>query len=249
MNQVFISEACEILGDTNNGLTGSQIIRKLKAYAYEYNIDIPYPTLELMKEKNCPNKRTALYENILPFNEEQQYIILKDLCSDSNICNDEKVKDLKAKLFIQYGKKYNNQSYELKSSSVDISEHWLDKYPRAYKVYKDAIIKLDNGIFNRNLLDDLRLSLELLLKDILHNEQSLENQNKELSNFLKNCNNSQQLINLFNGLLKSYETYHNNTVKHYKEENSAENMQENELHFIVELTNIVMRFIIENDKK
>lgn len=249
MNQVFISNACDILGDTNEGLTGSQIIKKIKAYAYEYNVDIPYPTSESMQEKPCPNKRTALYENILSFNEDQQYIIIKDLCSEPKICDNEKVKDLKAKLFMQYGQKYDDQNCEIKTSSMDISEHWLDKYPRAYKVYKEAIIKLNNGIFNRNLLDDLRLSLELLIKDILHNEQSLENQNRQLSIFLKDCNNSQQAINLINTLLNSYETYHNNTVKHYKEANSAENIEEAELNFIVELTNIVMRFLIENDKK
>lgn len=249
MNQVFIKSACDILGDTNNGLTGSKIIGKLKAYAYEYNVDIPYPTLESMKEKSCPNKRTALYENILPFNEEQQYQIIKNLCSEPNICDMEEIKELKAKLFLQYGKKYDSQNQEIKIATKNISEHWLDKYPRAYKVYKDAMIKLDNGIFNRNLLDDLRLSLELLVKDILHNEQSLENQNRELSIFLKDCNNSQLVINLFNNLLNSYETYHNNTVKHYKETNSAENIKETELNFIVELTNVVMKFLIENNTK
>ena len=129
----------------------------------------------------------------------------------------------------------------------DISEHWLDKYPRSYRVYNDAMIKYKNNIFNRNILDDLRLSLELLVKDILKNEQSLENQHNELSKFLSK-NNSQFFINLFNSLLKSYETYNNNMVKHNKEENSANDIEEQELNFIVQLTNIVMRFLVENDK-
>ena len=248
MNQAFLQSACEILGNTNYGLTGSQITNKLKAFAYEYNKEIPYPSVEAMKDEKCPNKRTALYKNILSFEEYQQYKIIKTLCDEPNICNNNNIKELKNKLFMQYGKKYDNQFDDIILSSNDFSEHWLDKYTRAYNVYKEAMIKYSNHIFNRNILDDLRLSLELLIKDILKNEQSLENQNTKLSIFLRGKSNSQQIINLFNTLLNGYETYHNNTVKHYRESNSAENIKENELNFIVELTNIVMRFLVENDK-
>lgn len=247
MNQVFILNACDILGNTEKGLKGSQITSKLKAFAYEYNVDIPYPSVQAMQEKGCPNKRKALYENVIKFNEEQQYMIIKTLCLEPNIANNKEIKELKAKLYIQYGKEYDNQGEEIKEVLNDISEHWLDKYPRSYRVYNDAMIKYKNNIFNRNILDDLRLSLELLVKDILKNEQSLENQHNELSKFLSK-NNSQFFINLFNSLLKSYETYNNNMVKHNKEENSANDIEEQELNFIVQLTNIVMRFLVENDK-
>lgn len=247
VEQVFIKNACDILGDTNNGLTGSIITDKLSIFAYEYNVDIPFPSTESMKERKCPNKRTALYENIIKFNEEQQYKIIKTLCSEPSIAENSKIKELKAKLAIKYGKKYDDQD-EIKSYCNDISEHWLDKYPRAYKIYNEAMIKYANNIFNRNLLDDLRLSLELLLKDILKNEQSIESQHNALSNYLLSKNNSQIFINLFNALLKSYETYNNNIVKHYKEDNSANNIEKCELDFIVQITNMVMKFLIENDR-
>ena len=247
MDQIFIKKACDILGDTDNGLSTTQIIEILGVYAYKYGKNIPITSIESMREQSIPNKRTALYKNMLSFNEEEQYRIIRDLCDEPKLKDDVNVKELKSKLFLQYGKMYDNKE-KILVSSKEISEHWLDKYPRAYKVYKEAMIKYSNKIFNRNILDDLRLSLELLVKDILKNEQSLENQNKELSVFLLENSNSQQIINLFNTLLKSYETYHNNIVKHYKESNSAENIKENELDFIVELTNIVIKFLIENDK-
>ena len=45
--------------------------------------------------------------------------------------------------------------------------------------------KKNNNIYTRNLLDDLRFSLEVLVKAILKNSKSLENQKAELGNFLK----------------------------------------------------------------
>jgi hypothetical protein len=40
-------------------------------------------------------------------------------------------------------------------------------------------------VFLRNVLDDMRLSLELLLKAVLGNDKSLENQIPQLGGFIK----------------------------------------------------------------
>ena len=83
MDNIFLTHATDILGDTDKGLTGSEIIRYCTQYAIKYNISIPVTSIDMLKttyKPNIPNKRTALLKNLLAFNEEQQIVILNDLC-------------------------------------------------------------------------------------------------------------------------------------------------------------------------
>ncbi|MBK6399618.1 MAG: hypothetical protein IPF75_15535 [Bacteroidetes bacterium] len=43
----------------------------------------------------------------------------------------------------------------------------LETHPKTSKIYISALDKLNQASYQRNLLDDLRLSMEVLLKDIL----------------------------------------------------------------------------------
>lgn len=52
----------------------------------------------------------------------------------------------------------------------------LKNYPEVAKLYHKAIDQLNENRYERNLLDDLRLSIEILLRNILSNSKSLENQ-------------------------------------------------------------------------
>ena len=63
---------------------------------------------------------------------------------------------------------------------------WLRKYPKVYDNFKSALEKYQNKVYQRNLIDDLRLALELLLKIILRNKKRLEkNKNRPLVNTWK----------------------------------------------------------------
>ena len=66
------------------------------------------------------------------------------------------------------------------------------------------MIKHKAKVLERNLLDDLRLSLESLLKEILGNGKSLENQKDELGRFLKEREGSPELRNMFQSMLAYY---------------------------------------------
>ena len=59
---------------------------------------------------------------------------------------------------------------------IQETRHWLDVCPPALLIYNGAIGKYRSSLFKRNVLDDLRLALETLLKTVLENERSLENQ-------------------------------------------------------------------------
>ena len=93
MDQIFIKKACDILGDTDKGLSTTQIIEILGVYAYKYGKNIPITSIESMREQSIPNKRTALYKNMLSFNEEEQYRIIRDLCDEPKLKDDVNVKN------------------------------------------------------------------------------------------------------------------------------------------------------------
>lgn len=238
MDSTYLEYACSILADTNNGLTGSEIIKYCCKYSIEYNIAIPVNNIEMLKttyKPHIPNKRTALLKNILVFNEKQQLIILNELCDLSKFSNNEDVKKLKIKLNEKYSS--NNQIDE---ELIRETKNSLKNYKSSLKVYNEAIEKYKNGIYPRNALDDMRLSLEELLKELLNNNKSLENQISDLGNLLKEKNVSSEIRNLFQKVLDYYSKYQNNNVKH----NEAIKLS-NEIELIINQTCILINFLIK----
>jgi hypothetical protein len=71
----FITYASEILGSTQNGLTGSKIAKYCSSFALDFNVNIPYS--EYPFPPKLSNKRTALKENLKAFIPQQQYSIIK----------------------------------------------------------------------------------------------------------------------------------------------------------------------------
>ena len=65
------------------------------------------------------------------------------------------------------------------------TEHWLEDYQEAYKLYRLALEQYEEQGDSRNILDNMRLSLELFLKEILGNNKSLENQYQYLGGVLE----------------------------------------------------------------
>jgi len=37
----FLKHVCNVLGDTNNGLTTQEVIDKMASYAFEFDVEIP----------------------------------------------------------------------------------------------------------------------------------------------------------------------------------------------------------------
>ena len=103
---------------------------------------------------------------------------------------------------------------------------------------EQAKLKYDAKIFQRSLIDDLRLGLELLLKSVLGNSKSLENQVALIGARLKERGASPQFTNMFQKLLDLYCKYQNDYVKH------DDNLPEQEIEFIFELTASFMKHIV-----
>lgn len=115
----------------------------------------------------------------------------------------------------------------------------LKDYPAAAKTYQSALNKLNEDENERNLLDDLRLALELVLKKLLGNTKSLEKQTNEIGSYLKSHKGSVEVRNMFITLLEYYSKYQNNYIKH------NDLVNRNEIDLIVNLTGAFINFLIK----
>jgi len=132
----------------------------------------------------------------------------------------------------------------LDEKSVNDVLDWLISYPKVQKSLKSALEKYQNKIYQRNLIDDLRVSLELLFKEILNNNKNLENQEKNLSEYLEKKNVPKELKNMFWKLIDYYTKYQNNYAKHGDKVDSLE------IEFMIYLTGTFIRFLmILEDRK
>lgn len=235
LDNAFLTYACGILADTNKGLSGSKIVEYCSSYAIEFMRDIPQS--EYPFNPRTINKRSALKQNLLQFSAREQFKIIKELCELSDFHNNDKIKELKIKLYTRYNK-YADDEFEDKQLIIE-TKHWLQEHPKALEEYENSLEKFKNGIFERNTLDDMRLAFELLVKDILNNNKSLENQLSELGTLLKNKGVSDELRNMVSTIIGYYTRFQNNHVKH------NDLVNENEVEYVIELTSVLMKFLIK----
>ncbi|MBI4192848.1 MAG: hypothetical protein HY525_20235 [Betaproteobacteria bacterium] len=236
---VFVTHAAEILADTSRGLSGNQIVKETAAYAIDWNVSIPYDTYPFTKLGL--NKRSALTANLLAFNSAQRYRIIRDLCDHRTIQMQNKAEadKLKVLLFTRYGHLDDKASpSDLNLSLVEETRHWLDGYAESKQLFEAALQKHEHGVFTRNVLDDLRLSLELLLKAIFENDKSLENQLSSLGTYIKARGGSSELANMFAKLAEYYSKYQNSYVKH------DDAVIGEEVEFMFEITSSFMKHLI-----
>ncbi|MEG3437542.1 hypothetical protein V0288_10465 [Pannus brasiliensis CCIBt3594] len=116
----------------------------------------------------------------------------------------------------------------------------LESYPKAAKPFEEALKIYQSGEISqyRNLLDNLRFSLEQLLRSILKNKRNLENQKDELLSWIGKKGLHDNICNLYEKLLSSYQNYQNNAVKHY------EAFSPDEVEFMIYLTGIFIRLLL-----
>lgn len=232
----FLVHTSEILGNTNIGLSGKEIVKYCNKYAVEFKVSIPISDSNFIKLK-VPNKRTALLLNLRAFNSKQQFKIIKELSELSHFKNNEEVKKIKTQLYARYNNLAEEQLYN--TELIVETKHWLQTYPKSLSQYTDALNKYKHGIFERNTLDDIRLAFELLVKDLLGNEKSLENQIPELCKMLKTAGTSVELRNMVQQVIKYYADFQNNHVKH------NDTVNKDEIEYVIELTSVIMKFLIK----
>ena len=230
----FVSFAATEL--TRDGLSGGQLVEITSAYAADFGVDIPHARYPF----DAPNKRTALLDNLLCFSPKQQYQIIRELCDRLNPDGSKSsLVSLKVKLLSEYSEfaDQDNASDVHRTLAVE-TRHWLGSYPEVRKLFDESLLKHDQGVFQRNTLDDLRLALELLVRHIFGNQKTLENQISQVGSFVKERGGSPQLANMFEKLVDYYTKYQNTYIKHDDAVITAE------IEFIFELTASFMKHFL-----
>lgn len=135
------------------------------------------------------------------------------------------------------------QDYIDKSQAVDniftATLSLLVPYSAAHKAYSDALQKFQEGVFERNTLDDMRLALEQLIRALLSNAKNIDNNMQLLGAELKNKGISSCLRNMFSTVLRFYVEYQNEYIKH------NDNVDPADVEYIMEQTSIMMKYLIQ----
>lgn len=129
----------------------------------------------------------------------------------------------------------------LDEAVIDDNLAWLESYPEAAKPFQSAlkIYSLKDPSQYRNLLDSLRLSVEQMLRAILKNGKSLENQKQEFLSWLKASDAHSQIGNIYHDLLfGKFAPYQNDAVKHNEDKYTVA-----EVEFMLYLTGTLLRFM------
>lgn len=232
----FLQYASDILASTNSTLSWGRIVKYFNAKSVDYDVDVPHTSLTF--PTIIPNKRTGFYENLISFKPEQQFEILEELCE--SYVDVEGVPELRNKLFAAYGAHGGNTAVAASVELVKETKGLLAGFPDAEKQYNSGLEKVKSGVYERNALDDFRLSLELLLKAILNSNKSLENQRPAISEFFKNKNVSPQIANMLWTLIDQYSKYQNEHVKHNDKINPKE------VNVILDLTTTFIKHLLQH---
>lgn len=123
------------------------------------------------------------------------------------------------------------------------TKQFLSQFPDVKKLYDQAVTNYESKLLQRNVLDDLRLALELLLRRVLGNTKTLENQVLILGKMNKTKGGSQEVINMFQKIVDYYSNYNNTYVKH------NDNVNGEEIGFIINLTTTIMLYVIKNTEQ
>lgn len=131
----------------------------------------------------------------------------------------------------------------LDTKLVNNNLNWLELYPKAREKMHLALSLQQRNGQPRQIIDNMRLSFELFLKQYLNNKKSLENQKELLGKKLQECGISKEIRDMYATLFSFYTRYNNQNVKHDDKCASVET------EYIIYLTGTFIRFLIQIDKK
>lgn len=127
----------------------------------------------------------------------------------------------------------------LDTKLVNDNLNWLESYPKSREKMHLALSSQQHKGQPRQIIDNMRLSFELFLKQYLGNEKSLEHQKELLGKKLQDNNVSKEIRDMFATLFSFYTRYNNQNVKH------DDKCVGIETEYIIYLTGTFIRFLIQ----
>lgn len=127
---------------------------------------------------------------------------------------------------------------ELDSALVSEPLEWLKDYPQTKKTYVIALKQYSDGIYIRDVADNLRKTLEAFFQEFLGNKKNLANNINEVVKFLGTHNAEPELAGSIKDLLSKYDSLNNKIAKH------NDKVDARYLEFLLYQTGIFIRMLI-----
>ena len=131
---------------------------------------------------------------------------------------------------------------ELDDALVSEPLEWLNDYPNSRKTYVTALKQYSEGIYIRDVADNLRKALETFLQEFLGNTKNLEKNKNEICKYLGEQGVDSGISGLFQSLINSYKNINDRIAKH----NDA--VDEKLLEFLLYQTGVLIRMVISIKK-
>lgn len=127
---------------------------------------------------------------------------------------------------------------ELDDALISEPLEWLSDYPKARGTYVIALKQYSEGVYVRDVADNLRKALETFLQEFLNNEKNLEKNKVEICKYLGEQGVDVGVTSLFQPLINTYKNLNDRIVKH----NDA--IDDKLLEFLLYQTGVLIRMII-----
>ena len=131
---------------------------------------------------------------------------------------------------------------ELDYALVSELLEWLKAYPNTHKTYVIALKQYSEGIYIRDVADNLRKALESFLQEYLGNTKNLETNKNEICKKLGEKGVDPGITGLFQPLINSYKNINDRIAKH----NDA--VDKKLLEFLLYQTGVLVRMVLSIEK-
>lgn len=200
----------------------SKILRVLNANSHSLQSFLAYYIAFLNCQKDNQNKsyRKEDYKNLLC-----------NMLQESHIPYDIRVD--KDGYFV-----FPKGAEELDAVLVSQPLEWLRDYPNAYETYCIALRQYADGIYIRDVADNLRKALEAFLQEFLHNDKNLETNKNEICKYLGSQNVDAGIGGLFQPLINAYKNINDRIAKHNGK------VDKKMLEFLLYQTGVLIRMVL-----
>ena len=127
---------------------------------------------------------------------------------------------------------------ELDNALVSEPLTWLNDYPNTHKTYVIALKQYSDGVYIRDVADNLRKALESFLQEFLQNSKNLETNKNEICRYLARQGVDAGISGLFQPLINAYKNINDRVAKH----NDA--VDAKLLEFLLYQTGILIRMVL-----
>lgn len=127
---------------------------------------------------------------------------------------------------------------ELDTALVSEPLEWLIEYPLAHRTYVTALKQYADGIYVRDVADNLRKALEAFLQEFLGNNKNLESNKNDICRYLGEQGVDSGITSLFHPLINAYKNINDRIAKH----NDA--VDGKLLEFLLYQTGVLIRLVL-----